>query len=202
MFALAFALPTVCRADIYLRESPGEAPVFSSERREKSDVLFLTGEPPKAGAPRRPAATPIRALGRQARLEPRLRAAAHRHGLDPALLLAVARVESGFDAKAVSRAGAVGVMQVMRSTARIYGVVRLEDADENIEAGARHLRRLIERFQGNLALALAAYNAGENAVERRGRKLPPFPETLAYVPQVLAAMQAYREVDSVSTGTR
>jgi soluble lytic murein transglycosylase-like protein len=109
--------------------------------------------------------------------------AAQHYDLDPALLTKVAWNESHFRADAVSYKGAVGVMQLMDDTARNLGVDR-HDPMQNILGGAAYLRRLLNRYHGNTALALAAYNAGPRSVDRFGG-LPPFPETQAYVRAVL-----------------
>jgi len=118
-----------------------------------------------------------------------LQTAADEHQVDYALLKAVAAVESGFRANAVSAQGAVGLMQIKPSTARRYGVLDgesgLTDPRTNIDAGARHLARLIKLFKGELQLAVAAYNAGENAVLRAGSKVPDYPETQGYVKTVM-----------------
>jgi soluble lytic murein transglycosylase-like protein len=108
--------------------------------------------------------------------------AAERHGLDSRLLESVIRVESNFAHRARSRKGAMGLMQLMPGTARQYSLADPYDAAGNIDAGARHLRRLLNRFE--LPVALAAYNAGEGAVERYGG-VPPYRETRAYVARVL-----------------
>ncbi len=111
-------------------------------------------------------------------------AAAKRHELDPWLLTAVAKIESDFDPFAVSHAGACGLLQLMPATAKRFGVRNVFDAAENVEGGARYLRWLLDRFDGKRDLALAAYNAGEGAVDRHGG-IPPYRETLRYVGQVL-----------------
>ena len=111
-------------------------------------------------------------------------AAAHRHGLDPELVLALIGVESGFQPKAVSPRGAQGLMQLMPGTAAALGVADAFDAAQNLEAGARHLQSLVGRYAGDLPRALAAYNAGAGAVDRFGG-IPPFPETRDYVRRVL-----------------
>lgn len=117
-------------------------------------------------------------------LEELFAAAAARFGVRAELLRAVARVESGFNPRAVSRAGAQGIMQLMPDTARALGVRDPFNPAENIFAGAAYLRSLLDRFGGNEALALAAYNAGPGAVARYGG-IPPFAETKAYVAKVL-----------------
>lgn len=111
-------------------------------------------------------------------------AAAQRHGLDPALVMAVVQVESGFRPDAVSPKGARGLMQLMPATAARLGVVDVLDPEQNLDGGARHLGFLLTRYGGDLKRALAAYNAGEGAVERH-RGVPPYDETRAYVKSVL-----------------
>jgi soluble lytic murein transglycosylase-like protein len=118
--------------------------------------------------------------------------AAVQNGVDAALVHAVAEVESAFDSSAISRRGAVGLMQLMPDTARRYGAVDPYDPADNLQAGARYLGDLLRLFDDDLTLTLAAYNAGENAVLKHGRRVPPYPETIAYVPKVLAAYQRYR----------
>ena len=106
-------------------------------------------------------------------------------GLEPALLHAVITVESGYNPRARSVKGASGLMQLMPDTARRYQVTDIWDPRQNLSAGARYLRDLLAMFNNNLGLALAAYNAGENAVIQHGNKIPPYPETRNYVPAVM-----------------
>jgi soluble lytic murein transglycosylase-like protein len=113
-----------------------------------------------------------------------IRAAADRAGLDDRLVKAVVEAESGFNPRAVSKAGAKGLMQLMDGTARSLGVKDPFDPAANVEGGAKFLRSLLDRF-GSLPLALAAYNAGPDAVERYGG-VPPFQETRSYVERVLS----------------
>jgi soluble lytic murein transglycosylase-like protein len=101
------------------------------------------------------------------------------------LLRAVIVVESGFNSRAVSKRGAVGLMQLMPATASRFGVLNRYDARQNVHGGARYLKFLMDRFGHDVRLALAAYNAGEQAVERNGGQIPPYSETMAYVPRVL-----------------
>jgi soluble lytic murein transglycosylase-like protein len=105
--------------------------------------------------------------------------------VEPNLLRAVIVVESGFNSRAVSKRGAVGLMQLMPATATRFGVSNPYDPRENVQAGARYMKFLIDRFGQDVRLALAAYNAGEEAVDRNGGQIPPFSETMAYVPRVL-----------------
>lgn len=121
--------------------------------------------------------------------DPIIEHAARSMAIEPALLRAVIVVESGFNARAVSKRGARGLMQLMPATAERYGVSDAFDPAQNVAAGARYLRDLINRYENDLELALAAYNAGETAVERHGRSVPPYKETRQYVPRVLRIYQ-------------
>lgn len=112
------------------------------------------------------------------------------YDLDPKLLLAVIATESGFRASAVSPKGAKGLMQLMPATAVRLGVLEPFDPEQNVRGGARYLNELLRRFGNDLRLALAAYNAGEDAVMRYGRKVPPYPETQQYVSRVLGRYEA------------
>jgi soluble lytic murein transglycosylase-like protein len=112
-----------------------------------------------------------------------VREAADRHRVDPALIRAVIQTESGWNPSAVSRKGAAGLMQLVPATAQRFGVHDVFNPQQNVDAGARYLKMLLDRYNGNLDLALAAYNAGEGAVDRHGG-IPPFRETRNYVLKV------------------
>jgi peptidoglycan DL-endopeptidase CwlO len=118
---------------------------------------------------------------------------ARKYGLDPALLAAVAKTESGFNPRAQSGAGAKGLMQLMDATAARLGVTDSFDPAQSIEGGARFLGGLLKQFNGDVRLALAAYNAGPGAVKKYGG-IPPYQETQRYVPKVLAEVEAYRRI--------
>lgn len=122
---------------------------------------------------------------------PSIQQAASLYSLPIELLLAVIKVESNFNPQAVSKKGAQGLMQLMPSTAADLGVLDPFDPRQNILAGARYLRTLVNEFDGQVALAVAAYNAGARAV-RRAQGIPPIAETQAYVPAVLAAYRGYQ----------
>ena len=115
--------------------------------------------------------------------------ASSRYGLSPELLHAVITVESAYNHRAVSSAGAMGLMQLMPDTAARYGVADAFDAGENIRGGSSYLRDLMGMFDGDLKLVLAAYNAGEGAVEKYGFTIPPYAETRQYVRKVLEHYQ-------------
>ena len=117
---------------------------------------------------------------------------AHSMGVDVALVHAVISAESGYNPVAVSRAGARGLMQLMPETAKRYGVTNIHDPVENITGGVRYLRDLLMMFNGNMELAIAAYNAGENAVIRAGNRIPPYAETVQYVPKVIGFYRKFQ----------
>jgi soluble lytic murein transglycosylase-like protein len=120
--------------------------------------------------------------------------AAGRYGIDAALLHAVISVESGYNAKAVSKRGAAGLMQLMPETARRYGVADVFDPADNVRAGAQYLTDLLKLFDNDVRLALAAYNAGEAAVIKYGRRVPPYRETTAYVPRVVGFYERFKSL--------
>ncbi len=194
--ALALRSAALCSAARYSRNR--EAPLSSGLGQ---DLLFasLLGRLNKAIG--RPGCGTSAAASAAGRLGPAstppfadlLDQVARQTGVDRALLAAVAEVESGFNPRAVSSAGAKGLMQLMGATAQSLGVVNAFDPLQNLSGGARFLRGLLDRYGGSLPLALAAYNAGPGAVDRHGG-VPPFAETQAYVPRVLAALQRYRQV--------
>jgi hypothetical protein len=110
-----------------------------------------------------------------------------KYGVKESLIIAVARAESGFNPFAVSRKGAVGLMQLMADTAMKYGVVNRYNADQNLEAGVRHLKYLYQKYNRNIPLTLAAYNAGETAVEKY-KGVPPYKETRTFIKRVMKYM--------------
>jgi soluble lytic murein transglycosylase-like protein len=134
------------------------------------------------GASSLPAGTPYGA---------EITAAARRHGLDPALLAGLVKQESGFNANALSPAGARGLTQLMPATAAGLGVADATDPAQALEGGAKYLKAQLDRFGGDVAKALAAYNAGPGAVQRFGG-VPPYAETQAYVRRVQSYAAAYR----------
>jgi soluble lytic murein transglycosylase-like protein len=133
-------------------------------------------------------AEPVALVPPELMYEPLILEAAARYGLDPALIRAVMRVESAFNPLAVSRVGALGLMQLMPEVAEELGVSDVFDPRENVMAGARYLRDLLHRHHGRVELALASYNAGPTAVDRY-QAIPPFPETQEYVRAVTSLMR-------------
>jgi soluble lytic murein transglycosylase-like protein len=142
---------------------------------------------------------PVTGLSAKASLKDRrafyqglIRRTAYQHQLWPELLHAVVRTESAYRADAKSSAGACGLMQLMPATAERFKVRHIWDPAENLRGGATYLRLLLDLFHNDLRLALAAYNAGENAVKRHGNEIPPYPETQEYVRKVLRFLHAER----------
>jgi soluble lytic murein transglycosylase len=171
---------------------PGIADVYVY--KDKQGVLTFTNVPTHQGFRRviREGAVRSASSGLSASsYEELIRLASDRHSVDADLIRAVIKVESDFDSSARSHKGATGLMQLMPETARLHNVVDLYDPSANIEGGVRHLKLLLGKYQGDLALSLAAYNAGMKAVERHGG-VPPFTETREYVRRVLSYYQTYR----------
>ena len=159
---------------------------------ERGKLVFVNEDSPKphSGSTISPALAKLSAGGSidptDARLERIVHEAARRHNLDPALVKAVITTESGWNPRAVSRKGAVGLMQLIPETAQRYGVGNPFDPAQNVEGGATHLRSLLDRYNGDLTKTLAAYNAGERAVDQ-SHGIPGYRETLGYVRKVTDA---------------
>jgi soluble lytic murein transglycosylase-like protein len=192
IFILAVAAMTgTARADVYSFVDADGVAHFSNVPADPRYRLLI--ESPGEAAAASPKGKSIDWLARSAQYDGVISVAAKAAAIQAALVRAVIVVESGFNPRAVSRKGAVGLMQLQPATARRYGVKDIYDPGQNVRAGARYLSDLLARYDSNLELALAAYNAGEDAVERYGRHVPPFRETLAYVPSVMRVYQRLME---------
>ena len=132
----------------------------------------------------------------QKKYDPTIRSVARLYKLPHTLLHAVITAESSYNPDAISRAGAVGLMQLMPETAKRYGVSNRRNPKQNIYGGSRYLRDLLKLFDNNVILALAAYNAGEGAVKKYGNKIPPYKETRNYVNKVIKYYKKYRNTMS------
>ena len=160
--------------------------------RDKRGVLHFTNVAPPSSAVRRfKRPIPGKGIERLKAYSTKIEAVSRRYRLDPDLLKAVIMAESGCEPYAVSRKGAMGLMQIMPETATELGVHNPFDPHANIEGGAKYLRQLLDRFDGNLLLALASNNAGPSAVERYGG-VPPYGETRRYIRRVLSLWKAFK----------
>jgi soluble lytic murein transglycosylase-like protein len=178
---LSVAATGAARADIYAYTDPAGVTHYSNVPVDPRYVRVIAEPPPAAP----PAAPNTEWRSRAAAYADLIEEAARKAEVSPALLRAVIAVESAFDPLAVSPKGAQGLMQLRPATAKRYGVHRPFDPRDNLRGGASYIRDLLKRYGNDLELVLAAYNAGEDAVDRHGRTIPPFPETRAYVPAVL-----------------
>jgi soluble lytic murein transglycosylase-like protein len=193
------AAPGLARADVYSFTDVNGVAHFSNVPSD-SRYQLLVATPSEAVAGTRAATKEhsIDWLARSAQYDSVIKGAAKAATIQAALVRAVIVVESGFNPRAISKKGAIGLMQLQPATAKRYGVKNIYDPGENVRAGAHYLSDLLARFDSNLELALAAYNAGEEAVERYGRHVPPYRETLAYVPSVMKIYQ--RLMDQAHAG--
>lgn len=190
LFALAILLvASAASAEIALLSS-GRTLKLEGHRVEGEMVVLLLRGGGEIGVPKSavrgfvPDEVVEEVKGEEGDLRALAVAAARRHGLDPELVLAVVGVESAFRPEAVSPKGARGLMQLMPATAASLGVEDAFDPEENLDGGVRHLGTLLSLYGGDLERALAAYNAGEGAVDRHGG-VPPYRETREYVKRVL-----------------
>jgi soluble lytic murein transglycosylase-like protein len=191
LLAASFLGSFDARADIYSFTDEGGVVHFTNIPNTDKRYKLVYREAPAVTAPRpskawMPSEADIR------RFQGIVEAAASSHGVDKALVNAVISAESAYNPNAISRKGASGLMQLMPETARRYGVQNIFDPVENIHGGVRYLRDLLAMFNGNVRLAVAGYNAGENAVIRAGNDVPPYAETQAYVPKVIDYYNRFR----------
>ncbi len=181
------AVPGLAQADIFsFTDSDGVAH-FSNVPNDIRFQLLIAA--PVDSAAHSGLAPALNWMARSIQYDEVISGAAKASTIAADLLRAVIVVESGFNPRAVSKKGAVGLMQLQPATARRYGVKNIYDPEQNVRAGAHYLSDLLTRFDSNVELALAAYNAGEQAVEHYGRRIPPYRETQSYVPNVLRIYQ-------------
>jgi len=186
IIVIASALPL--HADIYRYRDTHGVLHFSNAPTQPQYAYYLSETPPRKSYKRgRSSATDP---ARRKAYDRIIRDVARRYRIDVALVKAVIRAESDFVPQAVSPKGALGLMQLMPATARMHNVWHIMDPQQNVEGGVEHLRYLLDRYAGNVRLALAAYNAGEKAVEEHGG-VPPYPETWEYLTRVLRFRDSY-----------
>jgi soluble lytic murein transglycosylase-like protein len=178
--------------------TPAQAQIYSW--RDASGVLTLSDRP-QSGGPRASKAmavpvTPSLVARSNPQFEPLIRQHATQRGIRPELVRAVIQVESAFNPRAVSPKGAMGLMQLMPATARLFGVIDPFNPAENIRAGVSYLRQLLDRYDHDEQLALAAYNAGPGAVDKYGSKVPPYKETQNYVLKITGIQGNVRHAPS------
>lgn len=190
LMILLLALAPSTKADIYSYTDANGIAHFSNIRINKNykTVAVLPQYENRRERPR------VVSQAGKNRFAPLVEEAARTYQIDAALLHAVISAESGYNPSAVSNKGAVGLMQLMPETARRYGVENSFDPEQNIRGGTKYLSYLLQLFDNNLELAVAAYNAGEKAVIRHGYSIPPYPETLGYVPKVLKLQKKYNSI--------
>ena len=189
---LAFATCSgIAEADIYRVVAANGVTLFTNIRPEgRYEIYLKERRDPVSQAPG------IGGRGHVGEMRSRytstIQEAAQANNVEPALIHAVIAAESGYDWSARSSKGAVGLMQLMPETARRYRVTNRLDPAQNIHGGTRYLRDLLHMFDNDLRLAVAAYNAGEQAVVKYGNRIPPYRETMEYVPRVMAYYRKYR----------
>lgn len=190
---LLFALVPSAKADIYTFTDANGIVHFSNAPDKGNYKIIVAAQRDENMAEPPRAQIQLSQAGKN-RFVPMVDEAARTYKVDPALLHAVISAESGYNPAAVSKKGAVGLMQLMPETARRYGVKNSFDPEQNIRGGTKYLSYLLQLFDNNLELAVAAYNAGEKAVIRHGHKIPPYRETLGYVPKVLELQKKLRSI--------
>jgi soluble lytic murein transglycosylase-like protein len=179
---VAWTWPTQADAQIYAWRDANGTLVLSDRSIDAPTTVYTV-----SGAPRYVTTRPAEDDAEDSRFEPLIQEHATRQSLRPELVRAVIQVESGFNPRALSPKGAMGLMQLMPATARSLGVNNPWDPGQNIRGGTDYLRQLLDEYDGNEELALAAYNAGSGAVAKYGRRVPPYRETRDYVRKVGAA---------------
>ena len=187
--------PSGASADIYQCKNPDGSLHFTNTKRPKRSCKRVVREKKKSKRTTKTTTSKkTRDPGRYAAYDPIIEKAARLYNLPESFIRAVMRVESDFNPKVVSHAGAMGLMQLMPRTAKSMGVRDAFDPHQNILGGSRYLRMLANRFEGDMILTIAGYNAGEGAVQKYGG-IPPYKETQRYVRRVLKHYHAYRDAN-------
>jgi soluble lytic murein transglycosylase-like protein len=188
MLAALFLPPLTVEAEIYKYRGPDGSFHFTDRPMGGGYKLIWRSGPSK----KRGVYSLARMKQNRTKYTPIIEKVAKDNRLHPGLLHAMVRVESAYNPRALSKKGAQGLMQLMPATANRYGVLDSYDPKQNLEGGARYIRDLLVEFEYDIRLALAAYNAGENAVKRYGNTIPPYSETINYVDKVLGEYERNR----------
>ncbi|MCU7905108.1 MAG: lytic transglycosylase domain-containing protein [Candidatus Thiodiazotropha sp. (ex Epidulcina cf. delphinae)] len=189
LLGVCLCLPLSAEAEIFKYRGADDSIHFTDKpMRGDYRLLWRSGKKKSRNSGRSMA----RMRENRAKVTPLIERVAKQLRLHPGLLHAVVRVESAYNPKAVSKKGAQGLMQLMPATADRYGVSDSYDPQQNLQGGAQYLKDLLKLFEFDIKLALAAYNAGENAVFKYGNRIPPYPETQNYVKKVLNEFERNR----------
>lgn len=182
LLAAALLAPAFVQAEIFKYRGPDGSLHFTDRPMGgRYKLMWRSGKSSK----RKGSYSLAKMRENKSKLTPLIEKVAKEQRLHPGLLHAMVRIESAYNPQAVSKKGAQGLMQLMPATANRYGVADSYDPKQNLEGGARYMKDLLTLFEYDIRLALAAYNAGENAVKRYGNTIPPYPETINYVDKVL-----------------
>ncbi len=180
-------------ADVYAyTANDGAVNLSNVPMDSRYSVLVLEPKEQAVAAPSMDVSKRSSIIANKVRYDRMVDAVAHTYGLESALLHAVISVESRYSPNAVSKKGAMGLMQLMPIVAKYYGVADPLDPVQNLHGGAKYLRYLLKKYNNDRSLALAAYNAGESMVAKYGNRIPPFRETTNYVPRVLKYYRQYQ----------
>ncbi len=178
LFCGLILVPQSSVADVFKRvDASGQVFYTDEPKGRQYKLIFRT--------PKKPISYKVMEKNKD-RFSPIISKISKEFNVDSSLMHALIRTESAYNPDAISKAGAVGLMQLMPGTAERYGVINRHNPTENIRGGIQYFRDLLKQFNADIRLALAAYNAGENAVIRYGNKIPPYPETQNYVTKVMA----------------
>jgi soluble lytic murein transglycosylase-like protein len=189
LVGLVFLVPLSAEAEIY-KYKDASGGIHFTDKPMKGNYRLLWRSGKKSSGNSRYSLKKFKQ--NKAKVSPYIDEIAKQMHLHPGLLHAVVRVESAYDPRAVSHKGAQGLMQLMPATAKRYGVENSYDPQQNLRGGATYLKDLLRMFEYDIKLALAAYNAGENAVIKYGKQIPPYPETQNYVKKVLNEFERNR----------
>jgi len=189
LFCLGAFLASECEARIYKYRSPNGRVLFTDQPLFDPAYTLINNDVMPSSEPDKQTTTPS---AREKKFQSYIHQASVKHGVEISLIKAIIKAESDFDPDAKSRVGAQGLMQLMPKTAKSYNVHNSYNSKQNIDAGTEHIKKLLKKYNNDLKLALAAYNAGETAVNKYGG-IPPYPETQRYVQKVLAFKKEFEE---------